>query len=101
MLFLFVTLYLVFWCRYTINLGRGLLVGSALSFISMDTNCICYLQQYHQMAAINLTGMDVLVGIILLCTSRKILLLLHTHHEKSQLDSWGMRKFTHCCTPKQ
>jgi hypothetical protein len=67
----------------------------------MEANCICYLQQYYQMGAINLTGMDVVVVIILLSTSRKILFPLLTHHEKSQLDSWGMRKVIHCCTPKK
>jgi hypothetical protein len=98
--FLSVILYLIFWCHNKINQCRELLVGSVLAFISMDTNCICYLQKYHHMAAINLTGMDVLIGVILLSTGRKILLLLQTHHEKSQLDSWGIRKFTHCCIPK-
>ena len=44
--------------------------------------------------------MDVLIGVILFSIGRKILLLLQTHQEKSQLDSLGMRKFTHCCIPK-
>lgn len=44
--------------------------------------------------------MDVLIDIILFSTRRKILFLLQTKQEKPQLDSWGMRKFTHCCIPK-
>lgn len=89
-----------FGCHNTINQGREPLIGPVLSLISMDTNCICYLHQSHHMTAINLTGMYVLIGIILFSTGRKILFLLQTHHKKSQLDSWGMRKFTHCCIPK-
>jgi hypothetical protein len=54
--------------------GYGAFVGSVFghSFPWTPNKAISYLQQYHQMAAINGTGMDALDGLILLSTGTKI-----------------------------